>query len=113
MTSATIGKTDRNMPDHFASAVIALHAAEQLEAGADDLGQTVKDFGKVTARSLLDGHGNGEEAQILHVQPLGHFLERVADIPAIGAFIGDDAHLCCQRIRDFFRHDMVSAEENG
>ncbi len=49
MTSATIGKPDRNMPDHFASAVMALTLRNSLKRDADHLGEAFEDFGKVPA----------------------------------------------------------------
>jgi Ser/Thr protein kinase RdoA (MazF antagonist) len=51
--SARSGKADRNLPDHCASAVIALTGGT-AEARADHLGQTCEDLGQVAARLLLD-----------------------------------------------------------
>ena len=110
--SARSGKPDRKLPDHFASAVIAPDPAEELEAGPDHLGETVEDFGEVAARLLLDRHRDGKEAQILHIQPFGHPLERFANVAAIGCLVRDHAHFGPERI-GYLLATMFSADENG
>ena len=40
------------------------HATEELEAGPDDLSEAIEDFGKVTARLLLDRNRNREEPKV-------------------------------------------------
>lgn len=82
-----------------------LDAAEELEARADHLGQTLKDLGQVAARLLLNGHGHGQKAQILTVHAFGKGLEAFGHVAAIGGLVGDQAEFGAQGIGHLFRHD--------
>ena len=60
---------------------------------------------------LLDRHGNGEKAQILHVGPFGHGLEGIAHIAAKGAFVRDYSELRGKRVLDLLRNNLERRSE--
>jgi hypothetical protein len=66
--SASSGKPDRKLPDHFASAVIARTRRNSLKRARITLARPSRISARLPPEVLLDRHGDGEEAQVLHVQ---------------------------------------------
>ncbi len=110
MTSAPIGKADRNMPDHLASAVMALTRRNSLKRARITWARPCKISARLPPELLLNGHGHGQKAQILIVHAFGKFFQAFGDIATIGGFVADDAKFGAQRVGDFTRRRWRSAD---
>ena len=75
-------------------------------AFADHLRQILEDFGEVAAGLVLHRQRHDEHPHVVEVPALGHALQRVAQLGAIGHFVDDDPELAADRVRHFDRQQV-------